>query len=63
LDELTIGDLDTLPGTAGIVGRIDGLDGDHNRIVVLLGRDQVLRSVESRVYHAHLLGELLLQAR
>ena len=63
MDELAIGDLDALPGTAGIVGRIDGLNGDNNRIVVLLGRDQVLRSVESRVYHAHLLGELLLQPR
>lgn len=42
LDELTIGDLDTLPGTTGIVGRIDGLNGDHNWIVVLLGRDQIL---------------------
>ena len=63
MNELAIGDLDTLSGTAGIVGRIDGLNGDHNRIVVLLGRDQILRSVESRVYHAHLLGELLLQAR
>ena len=63
LDELAIGNLYALPGTAGVIGRIDGLNGDHNRIVVLLGRGQVLRSVESRVYHAHLLGELLLQAR
>jgi hypothetical protein len=63
LNELAIGDLDTLPGTTGVIGRIDGFNGDHNRIVVLLGRGQVLRSVESRVDHAHLLGELLLQAR
>ena len=63
LNELAIGNLDTLPGTTGVIGRIDGLNGDHNRIVVLLGRDQILRSVESRVYHAHLLGELLLQPR
>jgi hypothetical protein len=63
LNELAIGDLDTLPGTTGVIGRIDGINGDHNQIVVLLGRDQVLRSVESRVYHAHFLGELLLQAR
>jgi len=63
LNELAIGDLDALPGTAGIVGRINGLNGDHNRIVVLFGHDQVLRSVESRVYHANLLGELLFQPR
>ena len=63
LNELAIGNLYALPGTAGVIGRIDGLNGDHNRIVVLLGRDKILRSVESRVYHANLLGELLLQAR
>ena len=63
MNKLAIGDLYTFPRTAGIVGRIDGLNGDHNRIVVLLGSDQILRSVESRVYHAHLLGELLLQPR
>ena len=63
LNELAIGNLDTLTCTTGVIGRIDGLNGDHNRIVVLLGRCQVLRSVESRVYHAHFLGELLLQPR
>ncbi len=45
LNELAIGDLDTLPGTSGIVGWVDGLNGDHNRIVVLLGRGQILGSV------------------
>lgn len=63
LNELAIGNLYTLPGTTGVIGRIDGLNSDHNRIVVFLGSDQILRSVESRVYHAHLLWELLLQTR
>ena len=63
LNELAIGDLDTLPSSTGVICWVDGLNGDHNRIVVLLGHDQILGSVESRIYHAHLLGELLLQTR
>ena len=63
LNELAIGYLDTLSGATCVIRRIDVLNGDHNRIEVLLVRGQVLRSVESRVYRAHLLGELLLQAR
>ena len=63
LNELAIGNLYTLTGPAGVIGRIDGLNGDHYRIVVLLGSDQIFGSVESRVYHAHLLWELLLQTR
>ncbi len=45
LNELAIGDIETLPARAGVIGRVDSLNGDHNRILVLLSRGQILISV------------------
>ena len=61
LSELAVGDLDTFPGTPRIVGWVDGLDSDNNRVVVFLRSGQIIISVKGGIYHADTLRELLLQ--
>lgn len=47
LNELSIGDLDTFSCTTGIVGRIDCLNSDDYRVVVLFKSRQIINSVQA----------------
>lgn len=62
LSKLTISDLHRFLGSTLIIRRINGLNCDHYRIIILFQSCEILCSVEGWIYHANFLWELLFKA-